>query len=124
LCQKITKNTVESRDIFDGQARDRVHIAALCFCVTGGSAGTATGGGAVFGAAVCLLHLCRRVCESAVRDAKTFCPVLEMTSKLWVNPLMDVTQVRRLAAQSWTVVDDFKLNLATRVVNNRHKKSP
>src|SRR4029434_991340 len=41
-----------------------------------------------------------------------------------INPLMDVIQIRRLPAKGRTVVNDFELNLATRVINDRHSTSP
>ena len=44
----------------------------------------------------------------------------EVSAILRINPLMDVSQVRRLPAKRGTVVDDFKLNLATRVIDDRH----
>jgi hypothetical protein len=40
-----------------------------------------------------------------------------------IDPLMNVIQVRRFAAKRGTVVNDFELNLATRVVNDRHSAS-
>src|SRR5207245_7154798 len=48
----------------------------------------------------------------------------EIAAILRVNALMDVAEVSRLAAQRWAVVDDFELNLAARVVNDRHWRSP
>src|SRR6202011_232908 len=37
---------------------------------------------------------------------------------------MNVVEVRRLSAQGRAVVDNFELNLATGVINDRHSNSP
>ncbi len=41
-----------------------------------------SGSGGVRGASLCLLNLCSKIWETALSVAKTFCPVLDTTSKL------------------------------------------
>ncbi len=72
-------------DVLDRQGRDAVHTVAgeASFGAAAGSTGTATGAAAPVGtASPCLLNLWSNICETALSEAKTFCPVLEMTSKL------------------------------------------
>src|SRR4029077_8468507 len=83
--QEICKNAVERRNVFDRQSRDAIHTAAgeASFGAGNGSTDTAVGATAPVGAAApCLLNLWSNICETALSEAKTFCPVLEMTSKL------------------------------------------
>ena len=80
--QKIAEHSIERRDILKRQHRDAIHAGAFSFSGAGGSTGIATGGGGVCGALPCLLNLWSKICETAFRAAKTFCPLLEITSKL------------------------------------------
>src|SRR5204862_4916921 len=41
-----------------------------------------------------------------------------------IDPLVNVVEVRGLAAQRRPVVDNLELNLAARVINDRHAASP
>src|SRR6266436_9602514 len=82
LFQKISEHAVQRRHVLDCQNRDRVHAGSFCVSDLVGSTGIATGNAAPWGASLCLLNLCNRTCETAFSAAKTFCPLLEITSKL------------------------------------------
>src|SRR5690348_17690540 len=81
LFQKIAEHAVQRRYVFNRQDRDGAHAGSFCD-LEPGSSGIATGSGAPCGASLCLLNLCNRICETAFNAAKTFWPLLEITSKL------------------------------------------